>query len=186
MSLLSIAIGANARASGICNVAIGDYCVAQGAYRVVTSDKISLPDNLSVSSALQSINEMRELKNTFVSMGAEKVAPATFADEAGTAIDKAIEVIYKHLGIDEGDQTKLDSALRADAKYAALAEKVRNSVLDETLANLSRQLVKTPSEVMDMLIKRANIKGEPKSVEISLDESVREDGKGKEKEGGTK
>jgi hypothetical protein len=99
MSILSVAAGNNARCHGVCCVAIGDNIIARGAYQVVQSDVLSLPELKPDIKSLNVWAEIKELKLTYTAMQEQKVAPGGFAERACEAINRLANEIEKRVGM---------------------------------------------------------------------------------------
>lgn len=93
---LSIAVGANARAPGICCVAIGDTAVAIGAFQVVVQDEVSLP-TLPVERYQEFIDSFNTHIAVFEAMAVQGHAPASFAKNAKEALTNVIARIKEHM-----------------------------------------------------------------------------------------
>lgn len=96
--MFTIAVGTNARTHGICCIAVGDDTFARGAYQVSIGEKVTIPNDLSKSQAVISMQEIKELKLTFQAMVDQKVAPRDFGTESARAIDLLMATLEKHFG----------------------------------------------------------------------------------------
>jgi hypothetical protein len=93
---LSIAVGSNARAAGICTVAIGDTAVAVGAFQVVVQDEVSLP-TLPVERYQEFLDSFTTHIAIFEAMAVQGHAPASFAKNAKEALTNVSAKIKEHM-----------------------------------------------------------------------------------------
>ena len=96
--MFTVTVGTNARTHGICCLAIGDNTLARGAYQVSIGEKITIPNELTKSSAVATLTEIKELKLTFNAMVEQKFAPPNFGVEAAKALDLLASTLEKHFG----------------------------------------------------------------------------------------
>jgi len=94
----NISIGNNARAAGLCCIAVGDDTLARGAYQIVVNhEKLTLPDTISVEDYERNLMLLEDNILTFNAMAQQGFAPVDFATRAEKLLTEVIKTIKTHV-----------------------------------------------------------------------------------------
>jgi hypothetical protein len=95
---LTIQIGKNAVAKGLCCIAFGDDIVARGAFEVEVGPSVTLPvQTLDPDAIAKSIAEVEDLRLTYAAMAKNKRSPPDFGEKAERACTLILKMFRSEL-----------------------------------------------------------------------------------------